>query len=81
MIENCESCRLLLRRDAGEAPLWDNIQRTPHVHFHIIPRHADLPASRRSPGIFADHGTDEEKWVSEEAMNEIAVRLQAALAK
>ena len=24
----CESCRLIRRRDAGEAPLWDNIYRS-----------------------------------------------------
>ena len=25
----CQSCELLARRDRGEAPLWDNILRTP----------------------------------------------------
>ncbi len=26
----CQTCELIRRRDAGAAPLWDNIYRTPH---------------------------------------------------
>lgn len=28
-MEGCRSCELVARRDAGEAPLWDQIVRTP----------------------------------------------------
>lgn len=28
--EHCLTCQLVVRRDAGDAPLWDNIHRTAH---------------------------------------------------
>ena len=30
MSDNCLTCELVARRDAGEAPLWDSIHRTPY---------------------------------------------------
>ncbi len=29
-MDTCQTCRLLARRNAGAAPPWDNIHRTPH---------------------------------------------------
>jgi diadenosine tetraphosphate (Ap4A) HIT family hydrolase len=145
----CKTCELIARRDAGIAPLWDCILRTPfwdmahsynstlpgwlvlvvrrhieaigeltdeeavelgrllqrtsralkavtgcqktyvmqfaemaehpHVHFHIVPRMADLPEERRSTKIFGYLGVAEEERVSEETMNEIAVKVQKFL--
>lgn len=50
-----------------------------HVHFHVVPRAADLPADRRGPRVFGflGRGADE---VPDARMDEIAVALQAALA-
>jgi len=143
-MDNCKTCRMLIQRDSGDAPLWDNIYRTPywdlvhsyntalpgwlvlvarrhmgtiaeltpneaaelgrllpvvsqalqkvvgcqktyvvqfaehpehpHVHFHVIPITADLPAGKRGPGVFGYHGVPEEERVSETTMNEIATR-------
>jgi len=146
-MSECDTCVLLARRDAGEAPLWDAILRTehwdvvhnlrtsvegwlvlvvrrhitavgdlgeaeagelggllartsralravldvpktyvaqyaehvrhPHVHFHVIPRAADLPEELRGPRIFGalSGGVP----VPEERMNEIAVALREHL--
>jgi len=145
----CYTCELTARRDAGQAPLWDSIQRTPywdivhsyntslpgwlvliarrhiatidemseaeaaslgpllrqvsivlktvtgcsktyvvqfaeapghpHVHFHVIPRMADLPVKRRSTNIFTYLGVPQEERLSESQMNEIARKVQPFL--
>jgi diadenosine tetraphosphate (Ap4A) HIT family hydrolase len=145
----CKTCELLARRDAGQAPLWDAIWRTPlwdvvhsyntalagwmvlivrrhvgaideltedeavavgrliryvslalkqvvgckktyvmqfaehpdhpHVHFHVVPRLADLPPERRGNGIFHYLGVAEAARVSESQMNQIAVEMQRVL--
>ncbi|NJM07304.1 hypothetical protein HC891_15600 [Candidatus Gracilibacteria bacterium] len=82
---SCITCELLEGRDAGTRPLWDDIFRTqfaeaaghPHVHVHIVPRMADLPADRRGPHIFSYLSVPEAERVSEEAMNAIATRIRA----
>jgi len=51
----------------------------PHVHFHVIPRMADLPEDYRSTQIFKFLGVPEEERVSEEAMNEIATKVRDIL--
>jgi diadenosine tetraphosphate (Ap4A) HIT family hydrolase len=51
----------------------------PHVHFHVVPRMADLPEERRSTKIFGYLGVSEEARVSEELMNDIAAKLQKIL--
>jgi diadenosine tetraphosphate (Ap4A) HIT family hydrolase len=51
----------------------------PHVHFHVIPRMADLPDDRRGPHIFAYLGVPEEERVSEAVMNDIAARMRQLL--
>ena len=50
-----------------------------HVHFHIVPRMADQPEDRRSTKIFGYLGVAENERVSEDAMNEIAEKILAAL--
>ncbi len=45
----------------------------PHVHFHVVPRMADLPAHQRGPAIFRHLGVPEAERVSEARMDEIAV--------
>ena len=50
-----------------------------HVHFHVIPRMANQPKERRGPKIFEYLETSEEERVSEERMNEIAVKIQRIL--
>jgi diadenosine tetraphosphate (Ap4A) HIT family hydrolase len=51
----------------------------PHVHFHVVPRRADLPEDRRSTQIFGYLGVSEEERVPEEVMNEIGLRVRRFL--
>jgi diadenosine tetraphosphate (Ap4A) HIT family hydrolase len=51
----------------------------PHVHFHIVPRMADLPPERRSTQIFGYLGVPEEDRVSDEAMLAIAAQVRRML--
>ena len=148
-MQGCRTCELIARRDDGEAPLWDEILRTPlwdvvhnydtslpgwlvlvvrrhlsaidelteaeaaelgsllrrtsaalkevigcektyvlqlaehpehpHVHFHVVPRMADMPAEHRATGVFGYSEQGAER-VSEEAMNALAARLRPRLA-
>ena len=51
----------------------------PHAHFHIIPRMADQPENRLGTKIFQYLGVSEEERVSEENMNEIALKVRKIL--
>ncbi len=51
----------------------------PHVHFHVVPRMADMPAEYRATGVFGYSGSAEER-VSEAAMNDVAARLRPRVA-
>lgn len=51
----------------------------PHVHFHIIPRMADLSDDYRSTNIFRYLNADQEMRVNDEAMNEMAIEIQRIL--
>jgi diadenosine tetraphosphate (Ap4A) HIT family hydrolase len=51
----------------------------PHVHFHIIPRMADQPEERTGTLIFGYLGVPEEKRVSDDVMNGIAVKVRRIL--
>ncbi|MCA9934892.1 MAG: HIT family protein [Ardenticatenaceae bacterium] len=145
----CHTCERLAQRDAGQAPLWDNILRTPywdvvhsfnsalpgwlvlvlrrhvealadlteeeasalgllirqvsaalqettgciktyvmqfaeaaehpHVHVHLVPRMADLPADRRGANIFGYLTAVEDERVSEDAMNHLAKQIRSVL--
>ncbi len=50
-----------------------------HVHFHIVPRMADLPDDYRGPNVFKYLDAPPEARVSEAAMNTIAAKVQALL--
>jgi diadenosine tetraphosphate (Ap4A) HIT family hydrolase len=50
-----------------------------HVHFHIVPRPADLSGDWRGPGIFGLLGPAARPHVDARAMDEIAVKLTAEL--
>jgi diadenosine tetraphosphate (Ap4A) HIT family hydrolase len=50
-----------------------------HVHFHVIPRAADLQADLRGPRIFGLLGGDPERHVPDAEMDDIAARLTSAL--
>lgn len=51
----------------------------PHVHFHIIPRMADLPEEHNGTLIFEYLGVPEEERVSEDTMNTIAIKVRGIL--
>ncbi|WP_326562889.1 HIT family protein [Micromonospora sp. NBC_01796] len=50
-----------------------------HVHFHVVPRMADLPADQRGPGVFRLLGADEGARVGAERMDELAEALAGHL--
>jgi diadenosine tetraphosphate (Ap4A) HIT family hydrolase len=51
----------------------------PHVHFHIIPRMADIPNDHRGPNVFKYLGMPEAQRVSEARMNEIGIQVRSFL--
>lgn len=51
----------------------------PHVHVHIVPRMADLPAEQRGPRIFSYLGVPEDERVPDETMNRIALKVREVL--
>ena len=51
----------------------------PHVHFHIIPRMANLPEDHRGIQIFKYLEVPEEERVSQEAMNNIGLKVRERL--
>jgi diadenosine tetraphosphate (Ap4A) HIT family hydrolase len=151
MTENkkCITCELLVRRDVGNAPIWDNILRTKywdvvhcnntsllgwivvvvrrhiegideltsseaqelgtllrrisialkeifnckktyvmqfaegeghnHVHFHVVPRMANLSEDLRSVKIFKLLGVSDKDRVSEDRMNEFGIQVRRIL--
>ena len=50
-----------------------------HVHFHVVPRMADLSEEFRSVKIFKLQGVSEKDRVSEERMNEFAIQFRRIL--
>ncbi|WP_203716739.1 HIT family protein [Asanoa siamensis] len=50
-----------------------------HVHFHVVPRMPDLPPERRGPGVFGFLGLPEDRRVSDERQDALALALRAAL--
>jgi diadenosine tetraphosphate (Ap4A) HIT family hydrolase len=50
-----------------------------HVHFHVVPRAADLPSDRLGPRVFGYLGGDESAWVGEDHRDELARALRAAI--
>lgn len=148
-MDGCQACELITRRDAGLAPVWDAIARTPHwdvahsfdasvegwtvlvlrrhvasiaeltdqeaadlgpllkavsegldavtgcertyvaqfaesplhrhVHFHVVPRAADLSEDQRGPRIFARLGRPEGERVAAPRMEQVAFALRREL--
>ncbi|MEU8705264.1 HIT family protein [Streptomyces sp. NPDC048565] len=50
-----------------------------HVHFHIVPRTADLPQEQRGPGVFELLRRSEPERVTDEQADRIALSLRARL--
>lgn len=50
-----------------------------HLHFHIVPRAADLVSDQRGPAVFAHLGAPPEHRVPEPERNVLAVELRQAL--
>ena len=50
-----------------------------HVHFHVIPRMVYQPENRRGINVFKYSGVSAEERVSEEIMNDIALKIQNVL--
>ncbi|MHB1594562.1 MAG: HIT family protein [Streptosporangiaceae bacterium] len=50
-----------------------------HVHFHVIPRQAGLDPALRGPRVFALMGGDATRHVTDSDMDQLALRLSAAL--
>lgn len=51
----------------------------PHVHFHVVPRAADLPDDRRGKCVFKYLGVAEQDIVPLEARNALAAELHTFL--
>ncbi len=52
-----------------------------HVHFHIVPRPADLSEDLRGPRVFGLLGADESSRVDATAMDDIGIQLAAELSR
>jgi diadenosine tetraphosphate (Ap4A) HIT family hydrolase len=52
-----------------------------HIHFHVVPRHADLEPQLRGPRIFALMGGDPARHVPDDDMDQLAGQLTAALSR
>lgn len=50
-----------------------------HVHFHVIPRAADLADDLQGPRVFGLLGGDAARHVSEATMDDVAARLASVL--
>lgn len=50
-----------------------------HVHFHVVPRAADLPENQRGPRIFSQLGRPEGERVAEARMEQVAFALRREL--
>jgi diadenosine tetraphosphate (Ap4A) HIT family hydrolase len=52
-----------------------------HLHVHVVPRSADLPADRLGPGIFGYLGVPRSEQVPQPEVDRISHQLHAALAE
>ena len=50
-----------------------------HVHIHVVPRRADIPADRRGAQVFGYLAHPPEQWVAAEEMDRIAQEASALL--
>jgi diadenosine tetraphosphate (Ap4A) HIT family hydrolase len=71
--------RSVLGCEKSYVALFAEAEGFAHVHFHVVPRQADLPADLRGPRIFGLLGGDAARHVPEPVRDEIATRLGDAL--
>lgn len=50
-----------------------------HVHFHLVPRLAEMPHEHRGPRVFSLLGVSAEDAVSDDEADALALKLSAAL--
>lgn len=50
-----------------------------HLHFHLVPRQADMPADHRGSGVFHYLTRPKAEWVSAERRDELAQAIGARL--
>ena len=51
-----------------------------HLHLHLVPRQADLPAETRGPRVFGYLTDDESKWLDPSQLDDLALAIRASLA-
>ncbi len=78
-LNHCKTCELIARRDAGLAPLWDNILRTPYwdvVHSYntSLPGWLVLVARRHIEAI--DELTEEEAVELGQLVRRVSIALR-----
>jgi diadenosine tetraphosphate (Ap4A) HIT family hydrolase len=71
--------RTVVGCDKTYVALFAEAEGFAHVHFHVIPRHADLPDDLRGPRVFGLLGGDADRHVSDSAMDDVAAKLTIAL--
>jgi diadenosine tetraphosphate (Ap4A) HIT family hydrolase len=49
-----------------------------HLHVHVVPRMADVPADELGPGVFVRLGVAEDQRVPVEDMDRLAVAIRQA---
>jgi diadenosine tetraphosphate (Ap4A) HIT family hydrolase len=49
-----------------------------HLHLHLVPRMPDQPDDLRGPRIFGYLTEDQERWLSDDALDDVALRVRAA---
>ena len=59
----------------AEAPGFD------HLHIHVAPRLPDCPEDRLGPKLISYLGEPEERWLSAQQMDEVAIRVRKALSE
>jgi len=52
-----------------------------HVHFHVVPRMADIPDDRRGPAVFGYLARPPELGLGEEERDDLAAALRARLTR
>lgn len=50
-----------------------------HLHFHIVPRHAELPEERRGPAVFNYLGAPPERQLPDVDRDQLAAKLRDAI--
>jgi diadenosine tetraphosphate (Ap4A) HIT family hydrolase len=64
--------------DKSYVALFAEAEGFAHIHFHVVPRMADLEAAFRGPSVFALLGGDTGTQVPEQVRDQIASQLAAS---